>query len=88
MFPKKLRTELAYQPGVIGWGLIIHESWDWVILTSHMLLLMAVIGVSVVLFAVFTDDLVSAFGFGAYTVTLITVLLNVNYWRWKEQEGP
>ena len=73
-FPKKLRAELAYQPAVVGWGLIIHEGWDWVVLLSNMLGLTILVGVAVVLYAIFTHDPASAFGFGAYAIAVITLL--------------
>jgi hypothetical protein len=85
-FPKKLRTELAYQPAVIGWGLIIHETWDWVILLSNLLVLMILVGIAVVLWALFAHDTASALGFGAYAVAVTALLLTVKYWAWQEQE--
>jgi len=86
-FPKKLRMELAYKPAVIGWGLIIDEGWDWVILLSSMLGLMIIVGITVVLYAIFTHDPASAVGIGAYAVALITFLFTLKYWAWQEHES-
>lgn len=86
-FPKKLRGELAYEPAVVGWGLTIHEGWDWVVLLSDMLVLTILVGVAVVLCAIFTHDPAAAFGFGAYAVAVITLSLTVKYWAWQEHES-
>jgi hypothetical protein len=86
-FPKKLRAELTYQPAVVGWGLIIHEGWDWVVLLSNMLVLTILVGVAVVLYAIFTHDPASAFGFGAYAMAVITLLFTVKYWAWQDHES-
>ena len=86
-FPKKLRGELMYQPAVVGWGLMIHEGWDWVVLLSNMLVLTLLVGVAVVLYAILSHDQSSAFGFGAYAFSVITLLLTVKYWAWQEHES-
>lgn len=79
--------ELAYKPAVIGWGLIIDEGWDWVILLSSMLGLMIIVGITVVLYSIFTHDPASAVGIGAYAVALITFLFTLKYWAWQEHES-
>ena len=86
-FPKKLRAELKFQPAVVGWGLIIHDGWDAVVLFSHMAVLMILVGIAVVLYAVFSHDLSAAFGFGAYILALVTLLCTVYYWKWQEGES-
>lgn len=86
-FPKKLREQLTYRPAVIGWGLIIHEGWDWVVLLSNMLILMILIGVGVALYAIFTHDPASAFSFGAYALAVITLLCTMRYWAWQAHES-
>lgn len=86
-FPKKLRTELACQPATIGWGLIIHEGWDWVVLLSGMLIIMVLIGIAVVLYAIFTHDASSGVGLGSYAVTILTLLAMLKYWAWQDQES-
>ena len=86
-FPKKLRTPLADQPAATGWGLIIQERWDFVVLLSGMLALMVIIGVGVVLYAILKHDQSLAFGFGAYAVAVVTLLVTLKYWQWQENSG-
>ena len=87
-FPKKLRAELSYRPAVVGWGLIVHEGWDWVVLGASMLVLIILLGVAVVFYATFTHDTASAYGLGAYVLGVITLLLTLKYWAWQESENP
>lgn len=48
---------------------------------------MILVGVAVVMYAIFTRDPASALGFGAYAVTVITLLFTVKYWAWQEHES-
>lgn len=85
-FPKKLRAELDHQPAVVGWGLIIHEGWDTVVLLSSILGLTILVGVAVLIYAVITHDASSAFGLGAYAIAVVTLMFTVKYWAWQENE--
>ena len=82
--PKKLHTELECRPAVIGWGLMIHETWDWVMILSGMLVLMMLFGVAVSIYAAISHDPATAFGFGAYAVAVVTLIFTVKYWAWHE----
>ena len=84
--PKKLRTELVYRPAVVGWGLMVHEDWDWVIVLSNFLALMIIFGIGVVVYAALSHDPSSAFGFGAYGMAVVTLLITIKYWAWQERE--
>lgn len=85
-FPKKLRGELDHQPAVVGWGLIIHEGWDNVVLLSSILGLTTLVGIAVLIYAVITHDASSAFGLGAYAIAVITLVFTVKYSAWQQKE--
>jgi hypothetical protein len=85
-FPKKLNGPLSEQPAVMGWGLIIHETWDWVVILTAVLISMVLLGVGVVLYAVLAHDASSAFGLGAYLVAIIMLVGTLKYWSWQERE--
>jgi hypothetical protein len=89
-FPKKLREQLARRPGadgqqVIGWGIRINEDLNWGYILLLILTILIVIGFSVVAYAVITSDNSSAFGLGAFLVTLFTVYITYQYFAWKEE---
>ena len=53
-----------------------------------ILVLNILVGVAVVLYAIFTHDTASAYGIGAYAIGVITLLLTVKYWQWQEHQSP
>lgn len=87
--PKKLRDPLVRLPGnhsppVIGWGVRINESLNWVIILLFILVVLFLIGVGVILYAGITSDNSSAFGLGAFLVALFTVYITYQYFAWRE----
>jgi hypothetical protein len=86
-FPKRLREPLVRGDDgqrVIGWGIRINESLNWAVILLSILLILLAIGVVVIVYTVITSDNSSAFGLGAFIVTLFTVYLTYQYFTWKE----
>lgn len=88
-FPKKLRDPLVRLPAnsghrVIGWGIRINESLNWVVILLLILIILVAIGVGVILYATITSDKSSAFGLGAFMVALFTVYTTYQYFAWRE----
>jgi hypothetical protein len=89
--PKKLGQPLNRLPGtggqrVIGWGIRINECLNWAVILSFMLVVLIIIGVAVIIYAAITSDNSSAFGLGAYLVSILTVYISYQYFAWKEDK--
>lgn len=69
----------------MGWGLIVHETWDWVVIFTTALIFMVLLGVGVALYAVLAHDASSAFGLGAYLVAIIMLVGTLKYWSWQKR---
>ncbi|KAJ6028867.1 hypothetical protein N7540_004443 [Penicillium herquei] len=88
-FPKKLQDLLVRLPGnnghrVIGWGIRMNESLNWVVILPSILIMLLAIGVGVILYAAITSDNSSAFGLGAFLMAMLTVYLTYQYFAWED----
>lgn len=85
--PKKLNEGLFRPPGtrghVYGYGIRIHEKLNKLLVLWWILIAVVVTGISVAVFALFTEDNSSAFGLGAYLVAVLTVYIPLQYEVWK-----
>ena len=88
-FPKKVKDPLIRVAGskgqVVGWGIRVNESLNWLVILPSILFILMFIGASVVVYAVTTSDNSSAFGLGAFLLALFTVYITYQYFAWRDQ---
>jgi hypothetical protein len=86
--PKKLKGRLEYTSGKrpIGWGIHIKEGYNWFALLSITLLLLLVTAIVVIPYAII-KDVASAVGVGQLVVSLLALVLTLNYHSWRSSKS-
>lgn len=85
-FPKKLKGKLQYISGQrpVGWGIIINEGINWLVLLFGVFGILLFSGIGVVLYAICTKDVSSAAAIGAYFVAVTTLAVTLQYYKWQQ----
>jgi hypothetical protein len=76
-FPKKLKSELRYEPGnmATGWGIHIAEGPNWTVICWLTLLVVLSSGLSAILYPILKNDVSSGFTMAAWIGTIQALMI-------------
>ena len=85
-FPKKLKCRLEYATGTrpIGWGIIIHEGINLVLILFGVFAILIATGLVVIVYGALTKDVSAAAGIGAYLVAILSIMVTLQYSKWQQ----